>query len=763
MAENADEILRKLDEMMRSVARERHGSSMFAGNDIEKQVDRIMDADERYNEKVVQSINDSTNATSAQTKAYEKITKQTFKDLNIKKEINDLSDIIEGKEEVKAMNQVVAGLKSIGEGNGSYDTEEEVQAHLDKLGAVAERAGLNLKDMGVKIRKVNTLNGKVSKSHYILDDYLEVTEEITEEASKMGDAFNEASYRMGKYTEQTNAVRGALVKFGGIVKTLGKEFLRLGEDEARFAQQTATADAGFIKGVKDMGISQIEYMKVLKDTRVENLAMATAGMNFQQSLISSQQSLVGFTKNSEEAAQVAGKFHKNVAGMGVSQKDLGDAVAQQTSIYKENYRALGYTAEEFANLSAELINDQGMRSTILSLQDDERKAYVLGIQRRMAEYQTMGYTIERAKELNQTFQALNKMNPKERMKQAAKQRAMMGAMGMGAEGAELFDLQVRMRTMGGDEKLAAQKRITEINQQAAGKFGEMSGSGSSLGQSMAMQIMAEKTGFADVVDKFEVESGKGRVIDEKQLAKTNEVAEGIKKLLTTKDYLDAAKNSAVTSVGVGALGMLASAAGGALLTTIVGGLAKTMFKNFGFGAFGGGGAGAGGAGGGAGGSMGKLTKGLGVLTLAIGAWEVGSFIGDKITENLKEDPEEYAKLSDVIGGTWDTMMVNLFDSEESRARLKTNQEMKLQKGINEMQKKRDLAAAKKEDDVVQAKTKEGVSKSTVEEKISETLDGLLKFMQTNGEMTTEQTETMKQAVVGMKEQQRVDSLRGRTT
>ena len=102
-----------------------------------------------------------------------------------------------------------------------------------------------------------------------------------------------------------------------------------------------------------MGISQLDYMKLLKETRAESLAAANAGVDFTAMLTASQNSLIGYTATTEEAARVAGMNYKNMARMGVSQDQLGDAVLQQTEIYKKNYRALGYTAEQFASRNAQ--------------------------------------------------------------------------------------------------------------------------------------------------------------------------------------------------------------------------------------------------------------------------------------------------------------------------------------------------------------------------------------------------------------------------
>jgi len=576
---SAEESLQKIEGLLRTVLREQGNSSMFADPVLARKGDGMKDQSERENEALLKTLRDIEKGDMQNQKRFYKEMEKNIRESGVKtiKSIETAADVFKAQDQSDAL-KILAGkledAKKI-----KFKNKEEADAHFENLSDIAKKTGINLDDFGVKVTTfAKAVKGGAIEVTHGYNNVDKVTGVVVEEFENLDDAIQRSTKAHDEHTERMNAVKGALKKFGGIIKSVGKEFLRLGEQEARFAQQTATADAGFIEGVMKMGISQIEYMKILKDTRVQNLAMNSAGLDFEGSLAASKESLEGLTSSYGEAAVVAGKFHQNMSNIGVSQANLGDAVAQQTLLYEKNYRALGYTAEQFADLSAELINDQGMRSTLLSLQEDERKQYVLGIQQRMAEYQTMGYTIERAKELNQTFQALNKMNPKERMKQAAKQRAMMGAMGMGAEGAELFNLQTRIRTMKGQEKLDAQKRITEINQQAASKFGDMSGSGVGLGQSMAMQQMAESTGMTEVFEKFETDSAEGRKIDNLLLDVTNEIPEILKGILGAMDTFGAAKGSATSYLGVaaavGIAGIVLKKMGGGMLS----GLTKKMFK-----------------------------------------------------------------------------------------------------------------------------------------------------------------------------------------
>lgn len=572
------------------------------------------------------------------------------------KDTGNREELLKMDEQAKAMKKIASRIDAMGV--KYFESKQELDKELTVLSKIAEKAGLTLEEMGIK--GTRRYNLALKKSEYFINNQANAAEKLTKRSEELSEAFEEAN-------EEVRTSRLNFAKLGEIVKNIGKDFLRLGEQEARFAMQTATADAGWIAGIEQMGIAQIDYMRLLKETRVEGLAATSAGVNFKESLIKSQKSLVGLTASTTEAAKVSGLFHRNMARIGVSQDELGDAVAQQTKIYTENYRALGYTAEEFANLTTELINDQGMRDVLLTLQEKERKAYVLGIQQRMAEYQTMGYTIERAKELQRTFQNLVGMDPKERMKQAAKKRAMLGAMGMGGEAAELFDLEIRYRTMTAEQKKDADIRMAEIQQQGAKVFGEMSGAGSSLGQSMAMQMMAQKTGFDKVAQTFEVESGQGLKIEKDQLGVLHEISGTIKGMITSLDYWNALSNSALGSIvpnllkGLG--GLLALYMGKKLLGKMGGrfGIGSTA-KRFG-------------------GNIANFAKGSAttIARLAIPAaavvasgtvgYKLGTAINDKLSEKTKEN------IGEAIGPAIDHVL-SWFGNKEAEHRLKLRSEIK---------------------------------------------------------------------------------------
>jgi len=546
-----------------AISKERKSSSIFnAGQDTG--IKDLRDANDRNADAQLQILKDIVNADRSKTKELVKGVNKAFQDAGISREIKSLKDILLAQDQAKAMSHVAAELRKVK--NAEYASQEEAQKKLDELNDVLEKVGMKLTDFGDAAAKVAKVEGNVFKDEqkYRIAG-VKNAQELDDAAELTVDALEKSAKAHERHSEASDYAKRFIFRLGNAAKAVAKDFLKFAEQEQRFQQASATADAGWIEGITQLGISQIEYAKILKDTRIEQLAMASGGVDFKASLKASADSLESLTPDLETAGKVAASFHKNMALAGVSQENLGDAVAQQTKIYKENFRAMSITAEEFATLTTELISSQGMRNELLTLHESERKQYVLTIQRRQAEYLAMGYTIERAKELQNTFQAINKMSPKSRMQKAAQQRSMMGAMGMGAEGARAFDLQIRMRTMNAKDRADAELELTEINKKVAKKYGQLTGAGAGLGQSMVFQTMGEKTGIDAIAEKFETESALGRKIDKDQLTQLNEINSGVSEALKWLSIFSAAENSSVGSIATsmlsGGANMLASGAG----------------------------------------------------------------------------------------------------------------------------------------------------------------------------------------------------------
>lgn len=458
-----------------------------------------------------------------------------------------IQDVLRVEDQVSAMKQISNGLKEIG--TKTFQSQQEADEALAELEEIAHRAGLSLKQLGIEVRESSDDLENFSYSIKDSEDVIENMSEAVEDTTKALEDAKEETERMEKATEK--ATRGFL-RIWAVLKKSADIF----RQEVSYSVQRATADAGYIKGIKTLGISQLEYAKILAETRQEQFAMQSAGIDFGQQLAQNTDRLKDLTGSNSEAALVQQLLTKNAARMGVAQDKLGNAVGDQITAYEKNARAYGMSAMEVAKLTENLMEDDNFRMEMVRLKGKERKEFVLGIAQRQKEFKTMGFTEERAKALQKTFADLAGMNPKERMKKAAKKRAMLGALGMGAEGARLMDLEMRYQYESDPEKKEKmQKEMAQIQSKASGKFLEKTGAGASIGSAMQWAQMAEKTGFKDMVSVFETQSGEGLKHQEETAENTNEINQSIKDAKKIWDSIDATLKSSIGSLGAGLGGM----------------------------------------------------------------------------------------------------------------------------------------------------------------------------------------------------------------
>jgi len=306
-----------------------------------------------------------------------------------------------------------------------------------------------------------------------------------------------------------------------------------------------------------------EYQIIVGDNRDTQQAMAAGGRDFTSELIAGKATMQRFSRDNVQAAETTATLMRSISGFGVKQADLGGALDEQTKMYEDNYFIYGVTAEAFAKSTEALVADTDIRGNLAVMAEKERKQYILGIQAQESQRLAMGYTTDQARELTKMFASMGSESPKERMKKAAKQRALMGALGMGAEGAELQNIMNNINQMTGDERIAAEARMVEINNQMAntlkGKYSE------SRASEMFYRSMADKAGVSnDFVNKMETNTLTGKKKDAKaakETAASKKVPELLNKMIGTVETIEKAMQ---TSIGL-LTGILVAIIGGAIM------------------------------------------------------------------------------------------------------------------------------------------------------------------------------------------------------
>jgi hypothetical protein len=297
--------------------------------------------------------------------------------------------------------------------------------------------------------------------------------------------------------------------------------------------------------------------------------------------------------------------------------------------FKRLQKISGMTGEAFNKLTEEFAMDSDIQ-----------------IQLRAASVQ-MGMTEQQAKAVNKTLAKMAGQGPIDRIKQAAKMRAMGGAMGVaGADEAARIHIK-------GQRATEAEKET--LRQFASNMSNKMSESQTgSMGGEIFAATLSDKLGMTQLLgpgSDFNTRQAKALEIDEKSLSLQEKMFKLVEQGIEGFDMLKAgASNPVVQSI----------ASLGALLTNLIGsgvaGIISAIVANKLMG--GGGGVPSGGGGGGGRGGMGRLLSGTGAKVLGtVGAVGMGAyqaydthsqFQEGKITE--KERNKEYGSAAGGAAG-----------------------------------------------------------------------------------------------------------------
>ena len=567
--------------------------------------------------------------------------------LNIGPEaFNGLEDIFNDEERLKVLTELTATMSDWT--NRTHFDNEQYDSFVGRLNDV----GMSFDDLGVDIRDKTRADGK---RRVIVADLTGAKEKLKDRTDELSQATRKRIKQVEKRIKTAEIAEQATKGLIAGVTAAGTIFVQ----ESRKAMDRGVGEARSLQGLQDsligLRISTSYYMQILGDTRNIQHAINQSGGNFTETLKDTAGSLLGFAGSSQEAANAAAGFMKNTTMMGVKFSELEEPMKRQASIYKSHYRAMGYNLDQFNQLTEELLADTDVRNDIARLNKQERQAFVESLQKRTAEFQQMGYSIERAKELNKHFARMSGQNPLERLQQAAKERAMMGALGMAEEGAQVQRLMTLIPTLSGTEKDAAAKELTKLRQDAANELKRRRGK--TTGEDVAFGMMQAKFGLKDTYDMFQNEAMEGREFDRKQAHDTQkaigEVTTATKAVVAGVDQVQAlAQSSSGTLAVIAGAWVLQAAMGKGItgintrLSTLIASGALTQ-------------------GGGLLGGAGKMAKGIGAgALLAYSAQNVGElvesggktssiyeatqaagdFIGEKLFEIFGDKPSDEERL-----------------------------------------------------------------------------------------------------------------------
>lgn len=249
---------------------------------------------------------------------------------------------------------------------------------------------------------------------------------------------------------------------------------------------------------------------VMQESQVKGArARASFGKeNFDKSLLDGVNNLFGVTYDRNDAMRLQEATLSNLLKSGISAENTKNAASSKA--LRDSFLKLqaltGMTGEQMAALNTEMASDTQFRQGLMTLSEKERAATVVGITKMFEENAQRNISIDQTKSMIKAQLALaDAHSPKTRIKNAAKLRAMGGALGVDTNDAADLVLasgndglmKKRLLAKGHTEAQAdAKVKNARLTQERLGTMAEQDLSGNDA-RGLMMESLLDKTGTKD--------------------------------------------------------------------------------------------------------------------------------------------------------------------------------------------------------------------------------------------------------------------------
>jgi hypothetical protein len=294
---------------------------------------------------------------------------------------------------------------------------------------------------------------------------------IEPEIAKVDEAFRKANLN-ASITTFKETLHNGVKDFGKGLMVSGSALLGKGFTDVWKEIHTEINRGASISGVSpaqtaQLGLSRPEFAEAAGEYRRAMLAAGGLGKSM-VILNDAQTDLADVMADPKDRTEFALNQMEILAKSGI--KPTTEAIKQAGASYKNIQKITGLTGEAFAGLVRDMIDDESTQIEMRrASSQEERKAILANTRARMEENLAMGMTKEQALAVAKAMKASQAKGPMERMKEAIKLQATMGAMGVsgGARAAEL----ARKGTLSKDETAELQGYRSKLSNAVSGEMG----------------------------------------------------------------------------------------------------------------------------------------------------------------------------------------------------------------------------------------------------------------------------------------------------
>lgn len=353
-------------------------------------------------------------------------------------------------------------------------------------------AGTSFEELGISAKKWQKKDGVIAGAYMNYSNVAmeQLIKDTTDLAYTLGDTSKLINTGVNKaLTSMSTKAQDLIVKWGSWATFLSAARGYIGDFEKQ--RQYGATDASTINSSL-LGVSLGQWTDQLVESRMTLLAMGKDGSDAIDQLRDSISSIREISGSPEQALKDLLGVQKNISKFGVAQQDLTGEVEKQVGIYNQNFRSMGYSVEQFNELTNGIVNDIDTRKILAGLQQKERKATIESLQARYAEIQAI-YGAERAMEIFKKEQSDRNMGPMERLQQSGKAVGVFAAAGLTKEGFEYSKLLKQQVFAKGDELTKVNNRLTELKGIFADRYEQLRTTNNpyAQGQVLSVQRAAE--------------------------------------------------------------------------------------------------------------------------------------------------------------------------------------------------------------------------------------------------------------------------------
>lgn len=330
------------------------------------------------------------------------------------------------------------------------------------------------------LEKLNSADGN---SVEVKEELMEVEQQRTQNLKEGNKIVERGSVLWGKFFSRA----GMIASFG----LLADGARRFGEDikaQLRFGTLGSVMDQQKL-AIALGGVDPAALSEMSAQSRMATIAMGGQA-EMAAALKARQQELFKVTGDFTESARFQTQMYDQLGRAGI--RPALDEFDAATSTFQYLHRMTGMTTDQFSAMYGQLIQNSDIRQRLQSLDEEDRRQAMMGINARIQERVAMGMTTEQAIAASEALHKMTGEGPMARFKRAAQIQMAASALGIagGAEAAQAYRL--------GDRATDAQRETLERVTTAIANARVESRQGP-----LGLEFMAERVtrGIDDVVGK----------------------------------------------------------------------------------------------------------------------------------------------------------------------------------------------------------------------------------------------------------------------